>query len=213
MQGKILIATANSDYGELIKQTINYQTHFNAILVKSGEDVLPEVKQGEFLLCVIDAEMVGKFTSALVERIIKYLPATKIVIVPPKNKTDDPMIAKIKVDGYLNKPCYLPDLLKIIENLLPDTIDQVALDNQPTTPSKNLTWLQFDQPFAFFFCSSSFDRSRGCFVGVRRAASPVLGSGIGGCCIRLLEAKHTHACPADIQEYQRSCPFYPPGRK
>lgn len=159
MQRKILIATATSGYGELIKQTINDQTHCNSILVKSGQDILPIVRQGEIVLCVIDAEIVGKFTSVLVERIRNYLPAVKIVIIPPNNSSDDPMLAEIKADGYLYKPCYLPDLLKVIENLLPVELDQDVKPNQPTTPSKSLIWLQDPARAAQYLTSLSLSSS------------------------------------------------------
>jgi putative transposase len=158
MQEKILIATATPGYGELIRQTINEQIHFNAVLVKSGQEVLPVVKLGGIGLCVIDAELVGKFTSILIERIRHYLPTVKIVIIPPDNDPDSAWVSDIKVDAYIKKPFYLPDLMRTIESCMPEKTAQVVKPS-PSSPSKNLVWLQDPSKAAQYLTSLSLSCS------------------------------------------------------
>lgn len=115
---RILIVTSTKGFGQLIQQTLEESGHYLVSLVNNGSDALLTARQETCALLILDATIKGESLDVLARNLRIVQPELKLILIPPDNDLTNPIIERIKPDGYLTKPFYLPDLFDTIEEVL-----------------------------------------------------------------------------------------------
>jgi REP element-mobilizing transposase RayT len=118
MSRNILIVTAQSDWGELLRLSLEENSHHKVHLVPSGEDALKISGAFKFNLAILDANLAEVSVVDLSQNLRGQNPEMRIIICPPQNDPDHPSLSGFKPDGYLSQPFFIPDMLALVENLL-----------------------------------------------------------------------------------------------
>lgn len=151
----ILVITSTTGFGDLIQQTMQETGHFQIVQVRSSEEAVQKALKTPFALCILDSDNLNVPLSELGSALLKILPDLRLVVVPPNNDLSSPSLIGVPLHGYLSKPFYLPDLLDIVNELLPKPLYQEAkaVETRPATikiqpskpvgrPSSPPEWLQ-----------------------------------------------------------------------
>lgn len=119
MSKNVLVATPAAGFGELIRLTLEDTDLYRVALVDDFDKALALARQESYILAVLDSDLVNP---ARLGEQINALAACqaemKLVIVPPENNPEHPLLQGLKLDGFLTKPFYLPDLLDTVEETL-----------------------------------------------------------------------------------------------
>ena len=126
MVHSILIASSNSAFSELIRLSLEESGNFRLRVAQSTLEILSSLSRAPCHLVIIDSEIEGEPLKDFIRSLNDQLPELKLIVFPPDNRPDHPSIQGIRVDAFLSKPFYLPDLLTTVEKLLSD----VGLDSE-----------------------------------------------------------------------------------
>jgi DNA-binding response OmpR family regulator/REP element-mobilizing transposase RayT len=114
----ILIATASPGFGELIRKTLEDAGSYQPFLATDRSEVIQHVQRPDLFLAILDSNLEGFPLQEMVKMLRATHPGIKLIVIPPRETAQQNAISALQVDGYLNKPFYLPDLLSIINNAL-----------------------------------------------------------------------------------------------
>ena len=118
MAKNILIATPHSDFGELLQLTLEENSEYHISLVDSGHLLMESANKNPFDLVILDTAINDKPIIPLAQNFQDENPQAKLVIVMPQNEANLPDLSDIQVHGFLSRPCYPSDLLKMVDDLL-----------------------------------------------------------------------------------------------
>ena len=118
MASKILIATPQPEFGELIRLNIEEGGEYEATLVKTGREVMELANSTRFDLVILDASLPDKPFIPMAQNLIDENPQMKIIVLPPNNDPKDPSLDEILYHGVLSRPFYPPDLVEMVNELL-----------------------------------------------------------------------------------------------
>ena len=118
MTYKILIATPQPDFGELVRLNIEEGGEYEATLVKTGKEVMETANATKFDLVVLDASLTDKPFIPLAQNLMDENPNLKIIVIPPNNDPKDPSLEEIIYHGMLSRPFYPPDLVEMVNEIL-----------------------------------------------------------------------------------------------
>jgi DNA-binding response OmpR family regulator/REP element-mobilizing transposase RayT len=114
----ILIATASPGFGELIRKTLEDAGSYRPFLATDRSGVIQHAQRQELVLAILDSNLEGFPLAEMVKMLRAAHPGIKLIAIPPRETAQQKAMSDLQVDGYLNKPFYLPDLLSIINNAL-----------------------------------------------------------------------------------------------
>ena len=114
----ILVASAHPAFGELLRLSLEKSSNYHVILVRNGTEIFTAVNRGRFDVAIIDADIQDQPFVPMIQNLLARYPAMRIVIIPPESEAENHSIAGLEVDGFLQKPFYLPDLLHLVDRLL-----------------------------------------------------------------------------------------------
>jgi REP element-mobilizing transposase RayT/DNA-binding response OmpR family regulator len=116
----ILIATASSGFGELIRKTLEDAGSYQPFLAANRREVMQHAQRPDLALAILDSNL-ERFPIQEMGRILRAShPGIKLVVIPASETSLYNSLGVMHADGYLNKPFYLPDLLSIIKNAMQD---------------------------------------------------------------------------------------------
>jgi DNA-binding response OmpR family regulator/REP element-mobilizing transposase RayT len=114
----ILIATASPGFGELIRKTLEDAGSYQPFLAANRSEVMQQAQRPDLALAILDSNLDGFPLLELIKVLRGGHPGIKLIAIPPRETSQDKAFNFPPVDGYLNKPFYLPDLLSIINNAI-----------------------------------------------------------------------------------------------
>jgi DNA-binding response OmpR family regulator/REP element-mobilizing transposase RayT len=114
----ILIATASPGFGELIRKTLEDAGSYQPYLATGRSEVIQHVQRPDLVLAILDSNLDDFPLQEMVKALRAAHPDIKLIAIPPREASQQKAMRVLQVDGYLNKPFYLPDLLSIINNAL-----------------------------------------------------------------------------------------------
>jgi DNA-binding response OmpR family regulator/REP element-mobilizing transposase RayT len=114
----ILIATASSGFGELIRKTLEDAGSYQPFLATDQGEFLQHAQRSDLVLAILDSNLEGFSLPEMIQVMRAAHPGIKLIVIPPRDTSQREVVYALPVDGYLNKPFYLPDLLSIINNAL-----------------------------------------------------------------------------------------------
>ena len=118
MPTPILVASAHPAFGELLRLSLEKSSNYRVKLVRTGTEIFTAVNRDRFDIAIIDADIHDQPFVPMIQNLLARYPAMRIVIIPPESEADNHSIAGLEVDGFLQKPFYLPDLLQLVDRLL-----------------------------------------------------------------------------------------------
>jgi DNA-binding response OmpR family regulator/REP element-mobilizing transposase RayT len=116
----ILIATASPGFGELIRKTLEDAGSYQPFLATDRSEFMQYVQRSDLVLAILDSNLVGFGLPVMVRALQAAHPGIKLIVIPPRDASQREAMRALRVDGNLNKPFYLPDLLSIINDALQD---------------------------------------------------------------------------------------------
>jgi DNA-binding response OmpR family regulator/REP element-mobilizing transposase RayT len=114
----ILIATASPGFGELIRKTLEDAGSYQPFLATDRSEFMQFVQRSDLVLAILDSNLDGFGLPMMISVLQAAHPGIKIIVIPPREASQREALRALSVDGYLNKPFYLPDLLSIINNAM-----------------------------------------------------------------------------------------------
>jgi DNA-binding response OmpR family regulator/REP element-mobilizing transposase RayT len=114
----ILIATASSGFGELIRKTLEDAGSYQPFLATDQSEFLRYTQRSDLVLAILDSNLEGFSLPEMIQVLRVAHPGIKLIVIPPREASQREVVNALPVDGYLNKPFYLPDLLSIINNTM-----------------------------------------------------------------------------------------------
>jgi REP element-mobilizing transposase RayT/DNA-binding response OmpR family regulator len=116
----ILIATASSGFGELIRKTLEDAGSYQAFLAANRKEVMQHAQRPYLALAILDSNL-ERFPIREMGRILRAShPGIKLIAIPAHGASQLDTMGSVRADGFLNKPFYLPDFLSIIKNVMQD---------------------------------------------------------------------------------------------
>lgn len=117
----ILIVTPDYAFGELLRVSLEEGNLYEFIMVKDAAEALEKAKQIRFSLAILDSELPDQPVISIANSLKSKYPEIRLVVIPPQNDPKHPLLAGISPDGYISRPFFAPDILQMIESLIPPT--------------------------------------------------------------------------------------------
>jgi DNA-binding response OmpR family regulator/REP element-mobilizing transposase RayT len=114
----ILIATASPGFGELIRKTLEDAGSYQPFLAADRSEFMHHAQRSDLVLAILDSNLDGFGLPEMIKALRAAHPGIKLIVIPPREASQRKAMSALPVDGYLNKPFYLPDLLSIINNAM-----------------------------------------------------------------------------------------------
>jgi len=133
MPTPILVASAHPAFGELLRLSLEKSSNYKVKVVRNGAEIFTVVNRDRFEIAIIDADIKDQPFVPMIQNLLARYPAMRIVIIPPESEAENHSIAGLDVDGFLQKPFYLPDLMQLVDRLLqmPTSRNEKSGENFP----------------------------------------------------------------------------------
>jgi DNA-binding response OmpR family regulator/REP element-mobilizing transposase RayT len=115
---KILVATPDFTFGELLRASLAENGDYNVHLVQTGSEVLSCAASTLYALAILDAHISDEPFIPLARSLQALTPNLRLMVIPPENNPRHPALIGISPHGYIYQPFYLPDLLETVSSLL-----------------------------------------------------------------------------------------------
>ncbi len=122
----ILVATPQIAFGELIRISLEEGGNDRVRLVQTSSELLSSASHTDFAMAILDSDLGEESFISLAQTLQEKLPKLHLVVIPPENDPHHPSLSGLKVDGYLSRPFYLPDLIQMIEGMLGPSQEKIA---------------------------------------------------------------------------------------
>jgi CheY-like chemotaxis protein/REP element-mobilizing transposase RayT len=125
MTEKVLVVTPYVALGRLIRQSLEHSA-YEVQVTESADDALELAAQVAFSVAILDADVADLSIVDLGQSLVTDYPDLRLVVIPPNNDPDSPLLDGLSPHAFLSKPFYLPDLLQTIESLLSGNLEGVT---------------------------------------------------------------------------------------
>jgi DNA-binding response OmpR family regulator/REP element-mobilizing transposase RayT len=122
----ILIATASPGFGELIRKTLEDAGSYQPLMAADRSEVMQQAHKPGLALAILDSNLDDFPLAEMIKTLRAVHGDIKIIAIPPRETSQRKTMSHLQVDGYLNKPFYLPDLLSIINNAMQGKSQETA---------------------------------------------------------------------------------------
>lgn len=112
----ILVLTPNPGFGELICQILEEAGRYTLVLTTNSKDAKAVNAKEKPILCIVDGDLKEDIPALMEE--LKQEVSELLVVFIPQDETTEEDEAKVKADGYLAKPFYLPDLVTTVQEVV-----------------------------------------------------------------------------------------------
>jgi REP element-mobilizing transposase RayT len=140
----VLVFTATPGFGALIQQTLEDGGRYKVSLTADPSEVL--VKAKDTALAIVDTSDADLNRDDPVYQLGKQVKeqnsTLRLVIVPPENNPEHPIMRELRADGMLTKPFYLPELAVTVEEALQGW---VAMDDSSSDRSEEMVEMLPDE--------------------------------------------------------------------
>lgn len=118
MQNKILVASVHPPFGELLRLSLEERGGYSVRLVSSCEYAKYEIGRNKYDLVLLDANEKDPSVKTALSGIAHDNPGLLLIVFPPGNNPQHPLLQGMAFNAWLKKPFYLPDLLSAVEAVL-----------------------------------------------------------------------------------------------
>ena len=121
MAEKVLVVTPYVALGKLIRQSLEKGGAYLVQVTESADEALALAAEATFSVAILDADVADQSIVALGQSLQATFPDLHLVVIPPNNDPNSPLLEGLAPQAFLSKPFYFPDLLQTIESLLSGT--------------------------------------------------------------------------------------------
>ena len=121
MATPVLVVTNAPGFGELIQITLENEGRYEVVWADRGEKALKQARAIPFEVAILDAEVEDVPLSQLAQGLRQSLHGLNVIVVPPNNDPSHPVLAGVDVQGCLTKPFYVPDLTRMVNQIVSDS--------------------------------------------------------------------------------------------
>lgn len=105
-------------FGELLRLSLEERGGYSVRLVDSCEYARYELGKNSYDLVVIDVEEKDPSAKSALADLTQRFPGLPLIVFPPDNNPQHPLLKGLAFMAWLKKPFYLPDLLSAAESVL-----------------------------------------------------------------------------------------------
>jgi DNA-binding response OmpR family regulator/REP element-mobilizing transposase RayT len=137
---KILAASPQPAFGELLRLSLEKGSDYQVHLARNGGEVLSAISRDNYDLAILDAELKDQPFVPLIQNLHVQQPQMRIVVIPQTAGITRHSLKAVSVDGFLEKPININDLQQVVKNLtadLGDLPDRVVLPKISITETKD----------------------------------------------------------------------------
>jgi len=113
----LLIFTAEAQFGELLRLSLEETGNYQVALCYTPAEVLSHLARAPFDLLIYDTGAADLNYMAVLRRVASDYPQLPLLVFPPDDDPHHPSLEQVNVWAFLNKPFYTPDLLHMVERL------------------------------------------------------------------------------------------------
>jgi DNA-binding response OmpR family regulator/REP element-mobilizing transposase RayT len=139
MRKNVLAATPHPAFGELLRLSLEESGKYRVRITQNAEQTISNAEKLDFDLAILDNELPGESLNKIVGVLRQNLPQIRIILIPPDNDPEHPLLAEIGADGCLSRPFYIPSMLKMVGNLLDGNLSQPETGHLPAL-EKTKSW-------------------------------------------------------------------------
>jgi REP element-mobilizing transposase RayT len=135
MAYSILVATAHTPFGELIRLSLEETRRYRVQVVDSGSDAAWQLESGQnYVVAIVDGELADLPVNLLSEQARLGL---KLFLVPSSNGNGAGGVSELPLTGTVSRPFYLPELLDRVAQAVEDVPPaQAGLPAQAGPPAQ-----------------------------------------------------------------------------
>lgn len=146
MSKNVLVATHHTAFGELLRLSLEEGGSYRVRIAQNAHEALSNIRKQAFELAIVDYELPGESLDTVIMSLREQSVFIKVVLIPPDNDPQHPLVTELGVDGCLSRPFYLPSMLKMVQRLLEEPAMQNSQPNGlRTSPNQlgleNKPWL------------------------------------------------------------------------
>ena len=130
MAYSILVATAHTPFGELIRLSLEETRRYRVQVVGSGAEAEQQLNLNAYTLAIVDGDLQDLPFELLTQQAGQGL---KVFVVPPAESNGSEALSNLPASGSLQRPFYLPDLLDLVAQAVEDA--PAAPDPLPGWPA------------------------------------------------------------------------------
>jgi two-component system chemotaxis response regulator CheY len=114
MSISVLVVDSSSEFGTLIQNTLEETGRYRVTLVGTGSDAIEAGIAGDFRLAIVDFDLPDLNGYDVIRQLRASRPELAVIAIPLTADPNDPKLEELKINGFLSKPFYLPDLPQIV---------------------------------------------------------------------------------------------------
>ncbi len=132
MAYSILVATAHTPFGELIRLSLEETRRYRVQVAASGVAAEQQLNLNAYTLAIVDGDLQDLPFALLAQQAQQGL---KVFGVPPSEGSPSEAFAALPFSGTLARPFYLPDLLDLVAQAVEDAPAAPDLAPEPAAPA------------------------------------------------------------------------------
>ncbi len=119
----ILIVDGNEGFATLLKQSLEQDGGYHAVLTTNADDALRALSSTPFDLAIVDLGLENPDGSTLARAMRQQKADLRLMLIPIQGDTLPPEASDLNVQGVLSKPFFLPELPDRIADTLARSVD------------------------------------------------------------------------------------------
>lgn len=153
MSKRILAASPQTAFGDLLRLSLEKGSDFSVNLARTGSDVLTAISRENYDLAILDGELKDQPFLSLIQNMHLQQPQIRIIVIPQAAGNTRESLNAVTVDGFIDKPINLNDLVGLVKDLSSDFNDlsqKMVLPQAPRVLVKNpaeTKWIEDHDPF------------------------------------------------------------------
>ncbi len=118
MSKSILIASPNTDLGELLRLSLEESSKYDVRMARSPGAVWEIMNSVWIDLVILDTDLIEKELSLFVQNLLEKQSSLRYLVIPPQNNPQHALLAGLYPDGYITRPFFIDDVITQIERLI-----------------------------------------------------------------------------------------------
>jgi CheY-like chemotaxis protein len=133
----VLVVDSSSEFGTLIQNTLEETGRYGVTLVGTGSDAIETGKARDFSLAIVDFDLPDMNGYDVIRQLRASRPELAVIAIPLTSDPNDPKLEELKINGFLSKPFYLPDLPQIVAKTidLPPHLEKEISTSRAKSPT------------------------------------------------------------------------------
>jgi REP element-mobilizing transposase RayT/DNA-binding response OmpR family regulator len=145
MAKNVLVATPQAAFGELIRMSLEESGNYEVRLVQTAAEARTNLPRKNYVLAILDSGLLDESIVNLSQALMAQKPDLCIILIPPDNNPDHPLIKGFTPHGFLSQPFYMPDLIQMADQILghmhPEP-DEAGQNGDGDEPAELPQWVQ-----------------------------------------------------------------------